>query len=76
MNPNWYSYEDSNPKFRVDALVKIVTVQCPRCSREFRTVPTVLENAGTVYCPQCGARMTVSDPQPVSILSKSSSAAA
>lgn len=76
MNFSWYSYEDWNTQIGIDALVKIVTVQCPGCHREFRTVPSVLENSGTVYCPQCGARMNVSDPEPISVLSRSSGAAA
>lgn len=76
MNFSWYSYEDLNTQAGIDVLVTIITVQCPRCRREFRTVPTVLENSGTVYCPQCGARMNVSDPQPISVLSRSRGAAA
>jgi uncharacterized Zn finger protein (UPF0148 family) len=51
-------------------LVHIVDVECPKCSRKFRTVPSVVEHAGSVYCSVCGSRMNVSDPKPVSALSE------
>jgi uncharacterized Zn finger protein (UPF0148 family) len=51
-------------------LVHIIDVQCPKCQRKFRTVPSVVEHAGWVYCSVCGTRMTVSEPKPVSSLSK------
>ena len=51
-------------------LVHIVDVQCPKCMRKFRTVPSVVEHAGWVYCSVCGTRMTISKPKPVSALSK------
>ncbi len=76
MEFNWYSCECPNPQIGMNALVQIVTVQCPRCNREFRTVPSVLENSGPVYCPRCGARMNVSQPQPLSVLSSSKGASA
>ncbi|HEY2168813.1 MAG TPA: hypothetical protein VGJ30_04255 [Candidatus Angelobacter sp.] len=38
--------------------------------RKFRTVPSVVEHAGWVYCSVCGTRMTISEPKPVSALSK------
>ncbi len=50
-------------------LVQIIDVTCPRCNRKFRTVPTVIEHSGFVYCSVCGARMEVSEPQPISVLS-------
>lgn len=50
-------------------MVEIIEVKCPKCLRKFRTVPTVVENAGAVYCPACGSQMEVSQPQPVSVLS-------
>lgn len=74
MNCSWYSYGYQNSKVRVDTLVEIVKVQCPRCQRHFRTVPSVVDRSGPVYCPECGAHMKVSDPQPVSSLSPSSKA--
>lgn len=54
-------------------MVKIVDVKCPRCTRKFRTVPSVLEHAGSVYCSVCGTRMEISDPQPVSVLGQTRS---
>lgn len=50
-------------------LVHIVDVECPKCLRKFRTVPSVVEHAGWVYCSVCGTRMSISAPKPVSILS-------
>jgi rRNA maturation protein Nop10 len=35
----------------------------------------VVDNSGPVYCPQCGSEMNVSDPEPVSILSRHAGAA-
>lgn len=49
-------------------MVQIIDVKCPKCMRKFRTVPAVVEHAGSVYCSVCGARMEVSEPQPVSVL--------
>ena len=54
-------------------LVQIVDVHCPKCMRKFRTVPSVVEHAGWVYCSVCGTRMNISDPKPVTALSKDSS---
>jgi uncharacterized Zn finger protein (UPF0148 family) len=51
-------------------LVHIIDVQCPKCQRKFRTVPSVVEHAGWVYCSVCGTRMTISEPKPVTALSK------
>ncbi|HEY2499316.1 MAG TPA: hypothetical protein VGK24_19830 [Candidatus Angelobacter sp.] len=51
-------------------LVHIVDVQCPKCLRKFRTVPSVVEHAGWVYCAVCGTRMNISEPKPVSALSE------
>jgi uncharacterized Zn finger protein (UPF0148 family) len=51
-------------------LVHIIDVQCPKCMRKFRTVPAVVEHSGWVYCSVCGTRMEISDPKPVSVLSK------
>ncbi len=51
-------------------LVNIVDVQCPKCLRKFRTVPSVVEHAGWMYCSVCGTRMNISDPRPVTALSK------
>jgi uncharacterized Zn-finger protein len=51
-------------------LVHIVDVQCPKCMRKFRTVPSVVEHAGWVNCSVCGTRMIISDPKPVTALSK------
>jgi DNA-directed RNA polymerase subunit RPC12/RpoP len=48
------------------SLVNIISVKCPNCSRMFRTVPSVLEHSGGMYCPKCGIRMEVSDPEPIS----------
>ena len=50
-------------------LVHIVDVQCPKCLRKFRTVPSVVEHAGWMYCSVCGSRMNISDPRPVTALS-------
>jgi uncharacterized Zn finger protein (UPF0148 family) len=51
-------------------LVHIVDVECPKCLRKFKTVPSVVEHAGWMYCSVCGTRMNISDPRPVSALSK------
>jgi uncharacterized Zn finger protein len=53
-------------------LVQIVDVTCPSCHRKFRTVPSVLEHAGSVRCSACGTPMVVSDPQPVAVLNEKS----
>jgi uncharacterized Zn finger protein (UPF0148 family) len=63
-----------SPKARIpleqgSPLVTIIDVKCPKCLRKFRTVPAVVEHTGAVYCSACGARMEVSTPQPVSVLS-------
>lgn len=50
-------------------MLQIVDVKCPRCLRKFRTVPAVVEHEGSLYCSTCGARMEISSPQPVSVLS-------
>lgn len=49
-------------------MVHIIDVECPKCMRKFRTVPSVVEHAGSVYCSACGSRMNISAPQPVSVL--------
>lgn len=61
-----------NPKSHEQGLqlVQIIDVQCPKCLRKFKTVPSVVEHAGWVYCSVCGTRMNISDPRPVSALSK------
>ena len=51
-------------------LVHIVDVECPKCLRKFKTVPSVVEHAGWMYCSVCGTRMNISDPRPVTALSK------
>jgi hypothetical protein len=51
-------------------LVQIIDIQCPKCLRKFRTVPSVVEHAGWMYCSVCGTRMNISDPRPVTSLSK------
>jgi uncharacterized Zn finger protein (UPF0148 family) len=51
-------------------LVHIVDVECPKCLRRFRTVPSVVEHTGSVHCSVCGTRMSISEPQPVSVLAK------
>lgn len=51
-------------------LVHIVEVQCPKCLRKFRTVPSVVEHAGWVNCSVCGTRMNISEPKPVAALSQ------
>lgn len=63
-----YSY----PKFQKQGhqLVHIVDVECPKCLRKFKTVPSVVEHAGWMYCSVCGTRMNISDPRPVTALSK------
>ena len=48
------------------SLVNIISVKCPNCSRMFRTVPSVLQHSSGMYCPKCGIRMEVSDPEPIS----------
>ena len=65
-----------NYKIGIESLVQIVKVHCPQCYREFRTVPSVVDHAGAVYCPQCGTRMNVSEPLSISILSESRKASA
>jgi hypothetical protein len=57
-------------------LVQIIDVQCPKCLRKFRTVPSVVEHAGWMYCSVCGTRMNISDPRPVTSLSKQGNNAA
>ena len=52
-------------------LVHIIDVTCPGCSRKFRTVPSVIEHSGFVYCSVCGSRMEISEPQPITVLSES-----
>lgn len=61
-----------NPKSQEQGLqlVQIIDVQCPKCLRKFKTVPSVVEHAGWVYCSVCGTRMNISDPRPVTTLSK------
>lgn len=56
-------------------LVQIVDVKCPKCHRKFRTVPSVLEHAGSLRCPVCGTSMAVSEPQPVEVLNSKLDAA-
>ncbi len=51
-------------------MVKVIEVKCPKCSRSFRTVPSVVENARELFCPACGSPMEISEPRPVSVLSK------
>lgn len=46
-------------------MIAIVKVKCPRCGREFKTVPAVLEHVGSPTCPVCGVSMVVSQPQPL-----------
>lgn len=61
-----------NPKSQKQGLqlVQIIDVQCPKCLRKFKTVPSVVEHAGWVYCSVCGTRMNISDPKPITALSK------
>jgi hypothetical protein len=61
-----------NPKSQEQGLqlVQIIDIQCPKCLRKFKTVPSVVEHAGWVYCSVCGTRMNISDPRPVTTLSK------
>jgi len=56
------------PTHQDSPLVKIVDVKCPNCSRSFRTVPAVVEHAGSVYCSVCGTLMVISAPQPINVL--------
>jgi uncharacterized Zn finger protein (UPF0148 family) len=63
-------YHDINTFNQGSQLVHIIDVQCPKCCRKFRTVPSVVEHAGWVYCAVCGTRMTVSEPRPVTALSE------
>jgi len=49
-------------------LVQIIDVKCPNCKRSFRTVPAVVEHAGSVYCSTCGTLMTISAPQSIEVL--------
>ncbi|HEV7521455.1 MAG TPA: hypothetical protein VGP89_10180 [Candidatus Angelobacter sp.] len=44
--------------------------------RKFKTVPSVVEHAGWVNCSVCGTRMNISDPKPVTSLSKDRSSVA
>ena len=65
-----------NLKGQDQSVVQIIRVECPRCNRQFRTVPTVVEHTGSIYCPQCGARMNISEPMPVTVLSRARANAA
>jgi hypothetical protein len=61
--------ESQNQKEQGSQLLQIIDVQCPKCQRKFRTVPSVVEHAGWMYCSVCGTRMNISDPRPISSLS-------
>ena len=63
-------YKNSKSHEQGLQLVQIIDVQCPKCLRKFKTVPSVVEHAGWVYCSVCGTRMNISEPRPVSTLSK------
>ena len=57
-------------------LVRIIDVECPKCLRKFRTVPAVVEHAGSVYCSVCGTSMKISEPKPITVLSDEESSEA
>jgi|GEM_PF-5658732 hypothetical protein len=63
-------YKNPNSHEQGSQLVQIIDVQCPKCLRKFKTVPSVVEHAGWVYCSVCGTRMNISEPRPVTTLSK------
>src|SRR5215472_3286773 len=63
-------YLNPNSSEQGPQLVRIIDVECPKCLRRFRTVPSVVEHTGAVYCSVCGTSMKISEPKPITALSE------